>query len=161
METIILPLTLHATHKPTHTHHYQDRKYQTKLKNIERRIHSLQTKAGGIKKRCTNAENERDVLLTKQNEQHELHEIALVQLKEEYRSQLITSKSKEHNQKEVIATVKKNLKSLRIKYEGAMNKSNENRAAANQMLLRLESQLKEVTEALKNKNDDVRDYESR
>ena len=57
--------------------------------------------------------------------------------------------------------MKKQLQSMKTKYENVVQKSNAERASMNQMLIRLETQLSEVTEMLRTKNEDVRNYEQR
>merc|ERR1711865_155958 len=136
------------------------RKHTLKLKDIDRRVRKLQQNLGIFQKRCTQSETECDVLLTKREKDNEYHEIALLQLKEEYKTQLITTSSKNKNKTDLITQMKKNVLKLRTKYEEQIQKSNLDRTNANQMLMRLETQLNEVTETLRAKNKECMEFTS-
>jgi len=138
-----------------------ERKHTMKLSDIDRRIRKLQQKLGALTKRCYSAEEERDILLTQTMKQKESHEMKVRQIQDEFNSQLVTSKTQIHNKGDLVKTMKKQLQSMKIKYENVVQKSNAERASMNQMLIRLETQLSEVTEMLRTKNEDVRNYEQR
>ena len=113
-----------------------------------------------LQKRCKTAEGERDALIGSKQKSKELHEMSLHQLKEEYSTQLISTSSTAKSNKDVAAAMKKQILHLRTKYEDVMRKASDDRNAANGMLSRLEMQLREVTETLRTKNEEVRDYSS-
>ena len=120
----------------------------------------LQENMSVLQKKCKTAESERDMLIASKQKSKELHEMSLHQLKEEYSTQLISTSSTAKSNKDVAAAMKKQILHLQTKYENVMKKASDDRNAANGMLSRLELQLREVTETLRTKNEEVRDYSS-
>ena len=137
------------------------RNEKIKFQKIERRITNLQKKVGNIHNKNKMYENENNILQSKLMKLNEVNDLAIMNLKDEYNSQIIKLQSNIQNTKDINANLKKQLINLRVKYEGCMNTSHTNTSNSNKMLLRLENQLKEVTEVLQAKINDVKNLKSR
>ena len=137
------------------------RAHKVQLVEIDRRIRRLQQTLGILQKRCKTAEGERDALNAALSKEKALAVIQIQEAHDNSSAALVEATAAAENQREIARALRDNLSASQKKYEFEMEKHNSRATSSNGMLVRIESQLREVTDSLQARNDEVRDLQSK